>query len=168
MGKILLYKAGKAVMAYLCAPTTSSLQSSVKPFKLLDGTEVDYLFYGTGGGDDGNLVGKNARLFNDCTVYASEDTENDFSLDHYTTREISNLSYSRTSSAQLAGRIYTIQITNNGASSVDVGSLKFTKVLRQTRNANYSAGSLMFGYFFDAPVTIDAGETKTFAINFES
>ena len=167
MGTIKLYKPGRACQSYLGNTAGSSGNSTLEthPFKALDGTEYNVLYWST------NAAGyiKNALIYDSLIGYVSADSENDFSLDHYTTREISNISYSRTSSNQIGGKIYTIQATNNGAEDVTVGSIKFTKEIGSKNNSGmYNINCLLMAYFLDSPVTIPAGGVKTFVVNFDS
>lgn len=167
MGKILLYKPGRACQALLAKPTQSGSYSAlVHPFKAIDGTEKSALLYYSN--NFSNSM-ENIQFYDGLTGYASADTENDFSLNHYTIRDIPGVTYSRTSSAQTGGKVYTIQVTNTGSEAITVGSIKFTKTIHAMAGESQSnLNCVILGYFFDEPVTIEAGTTKTFAVNFDS
>ena len=168
MGKILLYKGGLACQSLLGNTDSSAYSNAaiyVHPFLTVDGTEISALVYST---STGTWI-QNVRMYDGLTGYVSADGENDFSLSHYTAREISDISYSNSSSNQTGGKIYTIQATNGGSSEVTVKSVKFVKSLKgKDSSGNINKDTLIMGYFFDSPVTIGVGETKTFVVNFDS
>lgn len=167
MGKILLYGAGRACQAYSCEPTVQGEGYAVHPYKTIDGTSSSAVYWYTYSTTNYNYIMNNMKFYTGLTSYASADTESDFSLDHYTTREISGLSYSRSTSTQTAGRIYTCQVTNNNAEDITVGSIKFTKDVYYQSSGSSKKNCLILGYFFDSPVTIPAGGVKTFVVNFD-
>ncbi len=164
MGKILLYKAGRACLAL------QSGASSFHTFKDVNGDDCWGLVYDTTQpATTLRKIVNDLKVYNDLTGYASEDTEEDFSLDHYSTREIANVSYSRTSATSTGGIVYTIQVTNDSSAEISVGSIKFTKTLDTANGGSLATSTcLLWGYFLDTPVTIGVGETKTFAINLDS
>lgn len=186
MGKILLYRAGRAAISLLSTPSGSigsGGKRNVNTWKDENGDEYSTWYFDTSSSTtNGNII-YYMSIFNgggstggqstnpDLKGYASADTEEDFSLDHYTTREIANLTYSRNESPQTAGRIITTQVTNNGSEAVTVNSLKFVKKVKAYPSGSSSASdknALLWGYFLDSPVTIGVGETKTFALNFDT
>lgn len=166
MGKVLLYGAGKACLAMQCAPTTETDGYSTNPFKVLNGTQYNSMYYYTYSTSNYQSMMPSFQIYNGLTGYASADTEDDFSLEHYTTREISNVSYVRTATAERGGRVYSIRVTNNNSESVSVGSIKFTKSIACPAKSSTGKDALILGYFFDSAVTINPGESKTFAIEF--
>ena len=168
MGKILLYPAGRACMSILCNPAlygTNNDRYHTHNYKIVSGAQKT-----------GVQMDKmdNIQIYSGLTSYASADTEEDFSLDlsnakSYEIRGISNLTYTRGETAQIGGRTLTLQVTNGGADSITVNSLKFSKVVYYSTDSGKGSGeALLWGYFLDSPVTIGVGETKTFAINLDT
>jgi len=170
MGKILLYSAGRACQSFLSNTGAVNNELTVHPYKDINGAQYTGLYWA----DNNNVYFVNASIYNGVTGYISADTEQDFSLDlsdakSYETRDFQNISYSRSSSNQTGGKIYTIQATNNGSEAITVCSLKFRKnIKRKTNSGATDTDCVLWGYFLDAPVTIGVGETKTFAINIDS
>lgn len=163
MGKLMLYSAGRAMLSQ-CCHATSDAYGDTPTYKTLDGQSYSKLGYA-------KTAAQAVKVYGFCqslTGYVSADTVEDFSLDHYTTRELANISYSRTEAGNVNGRAYTITATNNNASAVTVGSIKFTKTINYaTSGAAGDKVALISGYFLDTPVTIEAGATKTFAVNID-
>lgn len=168
MSKILLYTAGKACVAMQCIPTTATDGYQVNAYKDINGNSYNTIYFYTYSTSNYNNIMKGMQFYANLTGYCSADTEDDFSLDHYTTREIADLTYERTVTAQRGGRTYTIKVTNNGDSDVSVGSMKFTKAIYAPAESAGDKTCLILGVFFDSPVTISAGETKLFAIAFNT
>ncbi len=175
MGKILLYRPGRACVAGQLNVLDEWGQTGggryVHPYKGITGTEQTYLYIGTSSYAAECL--NNLQLYANLTGYVSADTENDFSLDlsdekSYAIRDVANIGYSRSSSVGRGYRIYTISATNNGSSEVTVNSIKFVKSIMYWGGSSSKMDCLVLGYFLDSPVTIGVGETKTFAINLDS
>ena len=171
MSKIILYNAGR--VAQSLTTTNQNNGNSAQPistanFKDTSNTSHTTLFFSEYTTTLGVSSLLNISLFNDITGYVSADELADFNVSDYTTNEISDITYTRAKSLSINGAIYTITATNNGASDVDVGSIKFTKNLYGTSGGpSVPWTCLVFGYFLDNPVTIGVGETKTFAVNFD-
>ena len=171
MGKIKLYKAGLACQALQTNPSDASVANfkATHDFKDTSGNTCNGLMWNTTGTNQLINSAKALQYYSDLTGYVSADTETDFSLDHYARREISNITYTRSNTAQTGGRIYTLQITNGNSAEISVGSIKFEKMIFALKSGSSSSVTcLIFGYFFDTPVTIPAGGTKTFVVNFDS
>lgn len=173
MGKIMLYKAGRmcqSLSVITPASTNSRFYIDTNSYKATDGTTLTGIICTTyANATVAVSTVNNMSLFRSITGYVSPDTVSDFDASDYTTNEISNISYTRTESVSKNGRILNISATNNGASAVSVGSIKFTKslVVRDTDGHDGNYTCLICGYFLDTPVTIEAGATKTFAVNID-
>lgn len=166
MGKLMLYGAGRACQSLACLSPGSN-GTNVTAFKDKDGNSRNALAYGTG--TNSTQYNKNTGYFRDLTGYISADTIEDFDLTDYTTNAIANVS-SSSSSAQSGtnGRIYTITATNNNTEAIIVASIKFTKTIAYFYSNSFGdCTALICGYFLDTPVTIEAGATKTFAVNID-
>ena len=170
MGKLMLYGAGRACQIITCKDNDSGVvYMTVPTFKDTSGTDRNTISKTTSSSYVSNFK-ENASLFMNLTGYISTDTIDDFTLDTsktkaYQTNAIADISYTRSSAVSTNGRTYTITATNDGASAVSVSSIKFTKTVWY--NNNTSSTCLTVGYFLDTPVTIEAGATKTFAVNID-
>lgn len=168
MGKILLYSAGRA-----CQSLSSNIlvpsgvaTASVQGFLDTSGNTKTELYISAGSNYASATI-TNLRFMNGLTSYVSNDKDTDFDISHYTTRELSDITYnSRASTSSVSGCIYTVSVTNTSSESQEINSIKFTKRLYSSSTSS-SITCLILGYFFDSAVTLASGETKTFAVNLD-
>lgn len=176
MGKLLLYGAGRAIQSYACGLPSTTGGYQTNSYKDTSGNSYSSIWiwiksYNTSSATNtANKVIEQLKWLDGLTGACSADTEADFDLVDYTTNAIADVSVSQSNLATVNGRIYTVTATNNGASDVSVGSIKFTKGIYAPAGETDSPTAqtcLICGYFLDNPVTLGVGETKTFAVNFD-
>lgn len=60
---------------------------------------------------------------------------------------------------------YTISVRINAITDINVTALKFSKLMATTNSSDaYRKDILMWGYFFDEPLKLKSGETKTITL----
>lgn len=167
MGKLMLYGAGRACQIASSKGTDSGVTyATIHAYKDTSGNTYNTIGNSSGSNYSGTTC-NNIQYLKDLTGHISADTLADFTLDDYNANALSDIGYTRTMATNTNGVIYTITATNNGASAVTVGSIKFAKNVYYKSNSSNVCSCLIAGYFLDTPVTIEAGATKTFAVNID-
>ncbi|MBQ0090294.1 MAG: hypothetical protein KBT27_13290 [Prevotellaceae bacterium] len=109
-------------------------------------------------------------MFYNLIPFASSDTLDDYDESQYEWNNgIGQMTYTRTRDYSNDGSrlVYTIQLKNNTASDMTVGSIKFRKCIGGHTDAEYRSFALVYAYYFDEPIAIPSGEIKSFEIIFE-
>ena len=170
MGKLMLYGAGRSLQClHLNLDyNIANNKSSVPSFKTTNGSSYSAI-YNFKTSSNSNVFDKSKKvlyLFDGWKGSISSDNLENFDVQQYAPNSLSNINYSRSNSVTISNRIYTINATNNNTNSIIVNSIQFTKTL-VLWDGGAEQTVLVAGYFLDEPVTIEAGKTKTFAVNID-
>lgn len=167
------WKCFTAALAYRDYSMRQARQATVRTYKSTGGTSSSTIaINGQSGGifDVITKAANQASPYEPLTAYTCADLLENYSVNDYAVAEVGTVTktVNRSNQDGKSLNIYTLVCTNNTENSISVGCVKFTKPIPQNAYNTDTLTCLMYAYYFDNPITIGAGETKTFTITIKA
>ena len=171
MGSIKKYQAGLSLEYINFDPNTestvsSNVQSNVPAYKDVNGNSRTTIALYTSS-FNAKECRRNTTPYSFLKAVASTETLSQYNVSNYALNSVGSADYSAASSGE--AKTITVGVTNNTASSITVGSIKFYKTINWSTNSqpNCTCDVLICAYFFDEPKVLEPNEEFTTAIKFD-